>query len=111
MELAQLNQQDVRLAEGWYLLAKLQSNLKHGTDAHEAYYRSMQYAATPFAARARYQLAMEEAERKHWDKAAEILLPNLEMAAQDREAHEKSLYELSWILVQKQDYCAGRVLS
>lgn len=103
VELEKLDQADVRLAEGWYRLAELERTLNHREDARSAYIRSMQYAATPFAARARFQLAMEQVERKNWDKAVEILQPNLEIATQDREAHEQSFYEMARILVKKHD--------
>jgi tetratricopeptide (TPR) repeat protein len=104
IELEQIDQEDVRLAEGWYLLAELHRETRHRDESRQAYYRSMQYAATPFAAKSRHRLAMEQVERKYWDKAAEILQPNLEIATQDRETQEQSFYDMAWILIQKQDY-------
>jgi tetratricopeptide (TPR) repeat protein len=104
LQLEQLDQGDVRLAEGWFRLAELRRELGHKDDAKQAYYRSMQYATTPFAAQARYQLARAAVERMSWDKAAEILEPNLVGPPVDREAHEKSMYEMAWVQLQKPDF-------
>jgi tetratricopeptide (TPR) repeat protein len=104
LQLEKRDQEDVRLAEGWYLLAELRRSAGNIEDAKQAYYRSMQYATTPFAAQARYQLAHEAAERKRWDKAAEILQPNLDGPPVDRDAHEKSLYEMAGVQLQKLDF-------
>jgi tetratricopeptide (TPR) repeat protein len=101
--LEQLDQQDTRLAQGWFLLAELQRERRRPDDAQYAYVRSMQYAATPYAAQSRYQLALAAVEKKDWDKAEGILKPNLQ-AAVDRDAHEKSLYEMAWVQLQKPDY-------
>jgi hypothetical protein len=109
VELEHIDQDDVRLAEGWFLLAELHWAQGHRHDGKQAYIRSMQYATTPFAARARYQLAMEAVGRKEWDKAASILQPNLETVATDREAHEQSIYQMAWILLQKQDFARASI--
>jgi hypothetical protein len=102
--LDQLDRADVRLADGWFRLAESERTAGHADKARPAYLRSMQYAATPFAARARYQLALEAADRKKWREAEEILQPNLNGIAADRDAHEKSLYQMAWIQLQKQDF-------
>ena len=104
VQLEKLNQEDVRLAEGWFSLAEAQRALGDAAAARQSYYRSMQYAAAPSAARARYQLALDAVAEKRWDEAAEILQPNLVGPPVDREAHEKSIYEIAWILLQKLDF-------
>jgi tetratricopeptide (TPR) repeat protein len=103
-QLDRLDQGDARLAEGWFLLAEAYRAAEQPDKARPAYLRSMQYAATPFAARARYQLALEAADRKDWKAAEDILQPNLAALAGDREAHEKSLYQMAWVQLQKQDF-------
>jgi hypothetical protein len=108
LQLNRLSAEDERLAEGWFLLAEAQRVAGRKEKARPAYLRSMEYAATPFAARSRYQLAMDEVERKNWKAAEEILQPNLVGAAVDREAHEKSLYQMAWLQLQKEDF--GRAL-
>jgi tetratricopeptide (TPR) repeat protein len=102
-QLEKLDQQDIRLAEGWYLLGELQREGKGRESALTAYYRSMQYAATPYAARSRYQVALAAADKKEWDKAENTLKPNLQ-AAVDREAHENSLYEMASVQMNKANY-------
>ena len=102
-QLTLLDQRDARLAEGWFLLAETQRAAGQMDRARLAYLRSMQYADTPFAARARYQLAVEAADRKSWIEAEDILKPNLDSVGVERATHEKSLYQMAWIQLGKQN--------
>lgn len=91
-----------RLAQAWYALAETQAGLGHKDQARQAYYKCIEFPATPFAARARYQLAVDEMERKNYQHAKEILKQNLtaESPARDRESHEKSIYKMAGLLLQ-----------
>jgi hypothetical protein len=95
-----------RLAQAWYLLAETQVGLGHKDQARQAYYKCIEFPATPFAARARYQLAVDEMERKDYPHAKEILKQNLtaESPARDRESHEKSIYKMAGLLLQMHTY-------
>jgi tetratricopeptide (TPR) repeat protein len=98
-----LDKDDARLAEGWFLLGETYRELGQKDLATQAYLLSMSYAVTPFAARARYQLAMNHVEKRNWKEAADILQPNLFNSEVDREAHESSLYLLAWLHLQQAD--------
>jgi TolA-binding protein len=91
-----------RLAQAWYSLAETQAGLGHKEQARQAYYKCIEFPATPFAGRARYQLAVDEMERKNYQHAKEILKQNLtaESPARDRESHEKSLYKMAGLVLQ-----------
>jgi tetratricopeptide (TPR) repeat protein len=104
VQLDGLDRDDPRLAEGWYLLAETSQASQQWSKAEQAYHRCMQYATTPFAAQARYQLALNVAEKRNWKQAEEILQPNLLSADLDRDAHEKSLYQMAWIKFQQRDF-------
>jgi tetratricopeptide (TPR) repeat protein len=103
--LDKLEPKDDRLAEGWYSLGRLYQQGKKVDRAREAYLRSMEFAQTAFAAKSRYMLAREETNKQNWKRAEEILQQNLNLGpALDREAHEKSLYWIGWVLFQARDY-------
>ena len=104
VQLDRIDSDDTRLPEGWFLLAESLYAAGQRDKAEQAYNRCMQYATTPFAARARFQLAQDAAEKRNWKQAEEILQPNLLGADQDREAHEKSLYQMAWIKLQQHDF-------
>jgi hypothetical protein len=96
---------DDRIAEGWYRLGELHREQKHAEPARQAYLRSMEFAQSAYAARARYYLALDEVEKKDWKRAADILQQNLNLGpAVDREAHEKSMYKLGAVLFEARDY-------
>jgi tetratricopeptide (TPR) repeat protein len=101
-----LAKNDPRLAQAWFSLAETESAAGHKEQARLAYYKCMEFPATPFAWRARYQLALEEIERKNYVHAKEILKQNLTSAgpAIDREAHEKSIYKMAGLLLHIQAY-------
>lgn len=97
---------ETRLAEAWLALAETQANQGKKEQARLAYYKCMEFPATPFAWRARYQLAVEEIERKNYVHAKEILKQNLAVTAPglDRDAHEKSIYKMAGLLLLTQAY-------
>jgi tetratricopeptide (TPR) repeat protein len=97
---------EARLAQAWLLLAETQANLGKKEQARQAYYKCMEFPATPFAWRARYQLAVDEMERKNFAHAKEILKQNLTVTApgMDRDAHEKSIYKMAGLLLMTQAY-------
>lgn len=96
-----------RLAEGHLALAEAYLALKQRDKALKAYYRCIEFPDTPFAYRARYQLALEERENKNFEQAISILLQNLRTSgngAIDREAQERSQYLLGDIYFQVQKF-------
>ncbi|GEM_PF-1822148 len=101
-----LAKDEPRLAQAWFSLADTQAAQGKKEQARLAYYKCMEFPATPFAFRARYQLAVEEFERKNYLHAKEILKQNLTVAGPgfDREAHEKSIYKMAGLLLQMQAY-------
>lgn len=96
-----------RLGEAWYIRAEALRSLRNDVAAQADYRHCIKFPG-PFAFRARYQLAMAEIERKNLEEAETILSQNLQLigteANRDAEAHEKSLFALANLLVQRQDY-------
>ncbi len=64
-----LEKNEGRLAEGWLVLAETFQALGNKENAQGAYFKCIEIPATPFAARARYQLAMEEMANKNYSRA------------------------------------------
>jgi tetratricopeptide (TPR) repeat protein len=95
-----------RLAEGWLALAEAFVELGGKDKAREAYYKCIEFPLTPFAARARYQLALEEIDKKNYEQARAILMQNLESKepVQDRPAHEKSIYKIADLFCLLKDF-------
>jgi tetratricopeptide (TPR) repeat protein len=95
-----------RLAEGWLNLAETFVALGGKEKAREAYYKCIEFPLTPFAARARYQLALEEMDKKNYEQARAILMQNLESKdpVQDRSAHEKSIYKIADLFYLLKDF-------
>jgi len=56
--------------------------------------------------RARYQLAVEEIDKKNYDQARDILMQNLEVKGivPDRSAHEKSMYKIADLFFLQSDF-------
>jgi tetratricopeptide (TPR) repeat protein len=103
VELEALDQDDARVAEGWFLLADAYRRGGQKEDARQAYLHCMQFAATPPAARARYEISLEAVAQGKWKEAEDTLKPNLNVAALDPTTHEKSLYQMAWVQRQKPD--------
>jgi tetratricopeptide (TPR) repeat protein len=98
-----------RLAEGWFSLGEAFRVQDKKEQARQAYYKCIEYPNTPYACRARYHLAVElitasGAGPKELGQARDILEQNIKAQLLDREAHEKSLFKLAWLLVQLQDF-------
>lgn len=101
-----VEKEEPRLAEAWLSLAEAHLALGDKDKARLSYYKCIEYPSTPFANRARYQLALEETEKKNYDQARNILEQNVKNITPDtdRTAHEKSLYLLARILILKEDF-------
>jgi tetratricopeptide (TPR) repeat protein len=101
-----LQKNDVRIAEGLLAMAETYAALGEKDRAREAYYKCIEYRATPFACRARYQLALEEIDNKHYEQAQAILLQNLDLTGPiaDRAAHEKSTFKIAELYTLLKDY-------
>lgn len=99
-----LAKDEPRLAQAWFSLAETEAAVGHKEQARLAYYKCIEFPATPYAWRARYQLALEEIERKNYVEARDILKQNLTSAGPniDREAHEKSIYKMAGLLLLTQ---------
>jgi tetratricopeptide (TPR) repeat protein len=97
-----------RQPEACYRLGEAHQAVAHRAAAAEAFHRCIAYDS-PFAYRARFQLAMAESEHGHPTEAEDALRQNLELmsAEPDREAQEKSLYALADLLYQRRDYRAA----
>ncbi len=102
----QLDKNEKRLAEAWLSLAEAHLAQGNKDKAWAAYYKCTEFPATPFAYRARYQLALEEIDKKNYPQALDILKQNLGSSSpqMDREAHENSLYKYARLLLQLQIY-------
>ncbi len=104
-----LDRNEKRLAEGWFDLGEAFRLQEKKDEARQAYYKCIEYPNTPHACRARFYLAVEllsqeKATAKDLGQARDILEQNLKGPLQDREAHEKSLYQLAWVLLQLQEF-------
>jgi tetratricopeptide (TPR) repeat protein len=103
VELEKMDQEDARVAEGWFQLAETYRRGGQEGEARQAYLHCMQYAATASAARARYEIALQAIAERQWKDAEDTLKPNLVAAALDAATHEKSLYQMAWVQRQKPD--------
>jgi tetratricopeptide (TPR) repeat protein len=95
-----------RLAEGWLALAETYAGLGEKDKSREAYYKCIEFPLTPFAFRARYQLALEEIDKKNYEQACEILMQNLESKGpgQDSSAREKTIYKIADLFYLLKDF-------
>jgi predicted negative regulator of RcsB-dependent stress response len=110
-QFSELGAEEAQLAEGWYLVGELLRAAGQKDQAVAAYQSCIQFPATPFAARARYHLAIDAIDRKKLEEAREILQQNLNATgdAIDRESHEKSMYKMALLLVDLREYAAASV--
>ncbi|MBI3411461.1 MAG: hypothetical protein HY040_24295 [Planctomycetes bacterium] len=105
-----LDRDENRLAEAWLYLAESREATGLKELAQEAYWKCIEFPNTPFAGRARYQLALAEIEKKNLENACDILKQNLsaqsaaDSSATDAEAQEKSLYKLADVFWEMQKY-------
>lgn len=106
-----LDKNEARLAEGWLALGEAFRAQGKAEQARQAYYRCLEYPATGPAQKARFQLALDvlakkELTPKDLEQARDILRQNLAESGPtlDRDAHQKSVYKLAWVLLQMQEY-------
>jgi tetratricopeptide (TPR) repeat protein len=104
-DLLKEEQRPEKLGEGWFLLGEARRKSKD-TDAAEAAYVDCLKYPTPFAYRARYQLALLYWQAGRADQARDILKQNLAQLRFDRDAEalEKSLYALGDFAYHHHDY-------
>lgn len=102
-----VNTRNDRTGEGWYLLGEVFRQANQSADAEFAFKKCIE-SPTPFAFRARYQLAVLNLERGNLDDAETILEENLkllrEVSTPDAEAREKSTFALGDLLFKKRKY-------
>jgi RNA polymerase sigma factor (sigma-70 family) len=101
-----LEENQDRLAGGWLALAETFVALGDRDKAREAYHKCIEFPLTPFAARARYQLALGEMDKKNYEQARAMLMQNLEAKGlvQDRSAHEESIYKIADLFYLLEDF-------
>lgn len=106
-----LEVKEVRLAEAWQTLGDLYRADGKRDFAREAYFKCLQYPETVFAYQARYHLAVEEADRKNFAQAYEILKQNRASASFDidRVWHEKTLFRMAAILMEMKQHPEAHV--
>ncbi len=94
-----IEKKDARLAEAWYTLGDLYRVAGDEANAHEAFVRCVEFSSTIYACRARFYLAVEEATKKNFSQAVEILRQNLEGPSVeiDRPSHERSLFMMAFL--------------
>jgi tetratricopeptide (TPR) repeat protein len=102
----QMNNSEDALAEGWLKLADSYRALGQRDSARTALHKCIEFGTTPFAYRARYQLALDAIAGKDFDQAEETLRQNLRVTGPfiDRPAHEQSRYRLAFLLFERQRY-------
>ncbi|MBM4068910.1 MAG: tetratricopeptide repeat protein [Planctomycetes bacterium] len=93
-------------AEGWLALADALLVTGQKEQARQAFYKCIEFPNTPFAYRARYQLAVDAIQEGNPEQAESILKQNLTVTGPsiDREAHGKSLYECAKLLYERKNY-------
>ncbi len=97
-----MEKKDARLAEAWYTLGDLYRVAGDIPNSHDSFIKCLEYRSTIFACRARFYLAVEEAGKKRYGQACEILKQNLEGLAVeiDRPSHERSLFMMAFLRVR-----------
>jgi tetratricopeptide (TPR) repeat protein len=105
-QFVELEKNPGRLAEGYLIKAETLSALGEKDKARKDYHACIQFPNTPYAFRARYQLALDEIGKKNYKEAEAILVQNLELkgAVEDRSAHEKSLYKIADLYFLEKDF-------
>jgi hypothetical protein len=99
-----------RLGEAWFLLAGYYRDTKELEKAGSAYRKCLEYN-TPFAYRARYQLAMMALATGKVDPAETILVQNRQMLTSyetDPIARAETLFALSSLVYRRRDYNRAR---
>ncbi len=101
---------DPHLAQAFLDLADSYRRLGMVDKATTAYHECIRIPNTPFAYRARYQLALFQIDQKKTKEAEVILEENLKLnLGADREAHEQSLFMLARLVLDRKDYDKARL--
>src|SRR5262249_36132997 len=108
---------DPQLAQALLHLANAYAQLGETDKAAANYLRCIGIPNTPFACRARYQLALFQTAQQKWDDAEAMLQQNLALgqspslreASADREAHELSLVKLAELQLQRKKFDTARL--
>jgi tetratricopeptide (TPR) repeat protein len=105
-QFVQLKVAPEKLGKAWFTLAETRRTLRQPEESREAYYKCIEVNAGAYAYRARYQLALDEADRNHLDEAEAMLKQNLDLMgpSADRDAHEKTLFKLAGLLFQRRNF-------
>lgn len=108
----QINNSEEALAEGWLVLADALLVTGQKEQARQAFYKCIEFPNTPFAYRARYQLAVDAIQEGNPEQAESILKQNLTVTGPsiDREAHGKSLYECAKLLYERKNFDQASLL-
>jgi tetratricopeptide (TPR) repeat protein len=105
---------DEHKGEAWFTLGDLYRSLdsKVSDRAHRAFIKGLEYEKSSFANKTRYWLAVEQIDKKNYDRAKDILddifLPK-NNADLDRACHEKALYQLGALLIKMKNYGEARI--
>ncbi|HWY87672.1 MAG TPA: tetratricopeptide repeat protein, partial [Gemmataceae bacterium] len=101
-----LEKNEGRKAEAYLAMAEAYVALGETDKARQAYYKCIEFPFTPFAFRARYQLAVEEINKTNYEQALDILNQNLKFTGPvpDRSAHEKSIFKIADLYSFLKDY-------
>jgi tetratricopeptide (TPR) repeat protein len=96
-----------REPEAWFAVAEAYQAQNQVEASREAYLKCMQYDASPFAARACYQIAVQAIAASRLDDAEDILTQSVNKAAAngvEREVRRKSLFTLAELLYQRRQF-------
>ncbi len=101
-EYVNIEKKESRLAEAWYTLGDIYRIAGDQANSHDSFIKCLEYPSTIFAFRARFYLAVEEAVKKDYLQACDILKQNLEGPAIeiDRPSHERSLFMMAFLRVR-----------
>lgn len=99
-----------QLGEAWYAMAEAYQ-AQENTAATAAAYRECIKYPSPFAFKARYQIALAHMDKQEDEQAEEVLTQNLALMQSDadREAQEKSLCTLADLLLKRNNYAQAVV--
>ncbi len=94
------------VAKGYLALADALQSIGQKDQARDAFHKCIELPSTPYAYRARYQLAVDAVAEGNLQHAEDILKQNLTVTGPsvDREAHGKSLYKYASLLFERKYY-------
>jgi tetratricopeptide (TPR) repeat protein len=111
LQYVEIEKAEDRLAQGWFTIGDLYRADGQTQKAHTAFVKCREFPNTPFACRANYYLAVEEMDKKNYDRARTILSEILTGPSNqiDRPSHEKALYTMASLLVAVGSYAEAEV--